>query len=122
MKFLESLLFSVLLTGATAHADMLSVHGMLVFGGKKDTYASHLPMFRPPHDRQVILKIALKDIPGSQTVEAYTVAKNSGKTLFTIEPEVMDLEKVVNGSKTDFIAALYDGHFERGGQNLGKIK
>lgn len=29
-----------------------SVHGMLIFG-KEKIYASHLPMFHPPHDYQV---------------------------------------------------------------------
>lgn len=115
-------LFSVLITGAPARADTPSVHGMIVFGSEKNLYASHLPMFHAPHDRQVILKIALKGILGSQAVAAYMAAKKSGKTFFTIEPEIMDLEKIVNGLKTEFTASIYEGHFERGGQNLGRLK
>src|SRR4051812_9463415 len=79
MKVLGSLLFSVLLSGATVYADTPSIHGMVVFGGEKDTYASHLPMFHSPHDRQVILKIALNNLPGSKALEKYTAAKSSGK-------------------------------------------
>jgi hypothetical protein len=122
MKVLASLLFSILLMGTAARADIPSVHGMLVFGGSAATYASHLPMFHAPHDRQVILKIVLMDVPGSQTLALYEGAKNSGKSLFTLEPQVMDLEKVANGTKTEFMAAIYDGHFERGGQKLGDLK
>ena len=122
MKILMNLVISVLVIGVTARAEMPAVHGMVVFGNANSTYAYHLPMFHFPHDRQVILKIALKDITGSRALEFYTAAKRAGKTLFTVEPEVMELEKIVNGNKKQLIAALYDGHFERGGKNLGKIK
>jgi hypothetical protein len=122
MKVLASFLFSILLTGAAARADIPSTHGMVVFGGATATYASHLPMFHAPHDYQLLLKIALKGVPGSQALDAYAVAKYAGKTLFTLEPQIMDLEKIMSGTKTEFIAAIYEGHFERGGQNLGNLK
>ena len=122
MKVLTSLLFSILLNGTTVRADIPAVHGMVVFGGMSTNYASHLPMFHAPHDRQAIFKIALKGISGSNALKAYALAKTAGKTLFTIEPEVMDLEKIINGTKTEFKAAIYEGHFEQGGQNLGNLK
>src|SRR4051812_3833198 len=106
MKILISMLFSILLSGTSALADRPAVHGMLVFGGEKNTFASHLPMFHALHDRQVILKIAFENVSGSHALQAYLAAKGSGKTLFTIEPEKMDLEPVANGDRTQFTAAI----------------
>jgi hypothetical protein len=34
----------------------------------------------------------------------------------------MDLAQLAEGSLKAFVAKLYDGHFERGGQRLGKIR
>jgi hypothetical protein len=95
---------------------------MLVFGDKV-TYASHLPMFHHPHDYQLVMKIEFKAPAGSSplTLSTYEQLKAQGKTLFTIEPEVMDLSKVMSGTITSFEANLYDGHFERGGKNLGPV-
>ncbi len=122
MKILMSFICSILLAGTLARADAPSTHGMLVFGHEAGTYASHLPMFHAPHHWQVILKITLKGVPGSGALAAYAEAQSTGKTLFTLEPELMDLTKIVNGTKVEFNAAIYDGHFERGGRNLGNLK
>lgn len=110
-----------LMAGASARADMPSTHGMLLFG-EQVTYASHLPMFHAPHDYQVILKLKVDQFtrPSSIAFNAYKAAQAQGKTLFTIEPEKMDLTKVISGEKTSFIANIYDGHFEQGGALLGK--
>ena len=81
----------VLLSGAAARADIQAVHGMLLFSGEKTTYASHLPMFHSPHERQLILKISLGGVPGSSALKAFEAAQKAGKKFFTIEPEVMDL-------------------------------
>src|SRR4051812_34539811 len=104
MKFLMSLFVSLLLAQNPARADAPAVHGMLVFGGQAGTYASHLPMFHPPHDRQLVLKISLEEVPGSNTLKAYELARSQGKTLFTIEPQTMDLEAIATGSKAEFLA------------------
>lgn len=111
-----SLMTLIATASAPARADMPSTHGMLVFGDKQ-LYASHLPMFHAPHDYQVLLK--LKFEPSTLTERHYIGAKQSGKTLFTIEPERFDLTTVIDGKRTSFKAKLYDGHFERGGKNLG---
>jgi hypothetical protein len=121
MKILARILFTILLTGASAHAAAPAVHGMFVFGDQA-TYVSHLPMFHAPHDMQLILKVKLGDVRCPTARNSYLAAKAAGKTLFTLEPELMDLELLANGSKTEFKAAVYDGHFERGGKKLGWLK
>ena len=98
---------------------------MLLFGDRV-SYASHLPMFHNPHNDQLILKLQLSDVPSRSTqtppLMAYTEAKARGETLFTLEPELMDLSQVMQGSRTFFAANLYEGHFERGGTLLGSIR
>ena len=121
MKLLKCSLLTVLFAASVAKADPQSVHGMLLFG-KNVTYVSHLPMFHAPHDYQVILKINLQDLPPSQAVIAYEAAKSSGAALFTLVPEALDLAKVIAGVKTSFMAEIFQGHFEQGGQILGTVK
>lgn len=104
-----------------AKADIPSVHGMLMFGDKK-IYASHLPMFHIPHNYQVILEISIENATRSQTFAYYESLKASGSEQFTLEPEVMDLTRIISGEKTSFGAKLYKGHFERGGTLLGSVK
>lgn len=120
MKMIKSVIAAILLMSTGAKADSPSVHGMLLFG-KEVAYASHLPMFHAPHDYQLIMKLKLKDQPRSQTLAAYETAKSNGATLFTLVPEVMDLTLLISGAKTSFKAAIFDGHFERGGQKLGPV-
>lgn len=109
-----------ILSGYPIYADTPAIHGMLLFGNKT-TYASHLPMFHAPHDYQAILKLSLQDLPGSKTISLYKQVKDQGKTLFTLVPEVMDLSKVLDGTKIHFHAEIYDGHFEKGGESLGEV-
>lgn len=90
--------------------DRPSVHGMAVVGTQK-VYLSHLPMFHSPHDYQVLLEVSLD----SSSQKAYLKAKGSAPSeLFTIVPEVFVLPEMIANPKP-FKAALYQGHFERGG-------
>jgi len=120
LKLMGGLVAATLLASSTARADNPAVHGMLLFGDQA-TYASHLPMFHSPHDYQLILKLALSDQPGFVTLSHYADAKSEGATLLTLVPEVMDLTKLLDGTKTEFAAVVFDGHFERGGKKLGPV-
>lgn len=90
-------------------------HGMVLFGGAGGLYASHLPMLRAPHDRQVILQIRLADA----ALDAALRRRLDGKTaLWTIAPEHFDLDRLAPDSADPlraFQADLVQGHFERGG-------
>ena len=123
MKTLVSLMMVAisLVVSSEARADQPGVHGMLLFGDQV-TYASHLPMFHPPHDYQVLLKLVLHNKSGTNTLALYEQAKKDTSTYLTLVPEVMDLTQVISGAKTSFAAAVYKGHFERGGQNLGQVR
>jgi hypothetical protein len=114
MKLLSLLLF----LSTNAFADTPSVHGMVLFGDQT-IYASHLPMFHAPHDYQAVFQVKLQN---TKTIAAYEAEKERGQSLFTIAPERMDLTQVISRKKTKFSAALFSGHFEQGGKNLGPVQ
>lgn len=114
-------LFAAVVTASPlAKADHPSVHGMVLFGDK-NLYVSHLPMFHAPHDYQVILEVEMRKDKLTDVMKAYAQAKSDGKTLFTLEPQVMDLTQIMSGEKTSFLANLYQGHFEKDGVKLGPV-
>jgi hypothetical protein len=110
---------------ATAPGPTVGVHGMLVAGGQRTdsamrspVYASHLPMFMPPHDFQVIMRVAG---PAAATYGDF-VAHFGSSDIYTFRPEpfsIADLDpsggvpalRSVRGS-------LFRGHFERGGSQI----
>lgn len=92
------------------------VHGMALFGGSVGLFASHLPLFRPPHDRRILLRLEIADPAVDGAVRARLASKPA---LWTIEPERFALSRL-NPQATDplkeFRATLVEGHFERGGR------
>lgn len=108
------------LGGAGAAADETSMgsHGMALFGDRDGLYASHLPMFRAPHDHQVVLQVRLADPELDRALRA----RMQGSTaLWTIDPERFALTRLGPGSAsplTRFSADVFSGHFERGGKKL----
>ncbi len=119
MKWINAVFITIALQASLARADMPSTHVMILFG-KQATYASHLPMFHAPHDYQVIMKVHLSQYPRlPEPVDYYN--KSSGLELFTLVPAKMDLTKVISGEIKTFEAILYEGHFEKGGKDLGPV-
>jgi len=100
---------------AAAHDASHGVHGMVLFGGSEGLYASHLPLFRAPHDRQVVLKLRFED----PALERAMRARLDGKTaLWTLEPEAFALHRLAPDSAAPlpgFRASVVEGHFERDG-------
>jgi hypothetical protein len=90
-------------------------HGMVLFGGKDGLYASHLPMFHPPHDTQVVLRLHFAD-PG---LDASMRARLEGRTaLWTLDPDKFELSRLAPGAAQPlrtFAANVVEGHFEQGG-------
>jgi hypothetical protein len=101
------------------HTDV-GLHGMVVVG-TETIYASHMPMFMSPHDYQVIIEISL------DTAAYRNARKHFGTSaLFTLRPppfSIHGLEPAAGGrpALTEFPAELFFGHFERGGDTLGRI-
>lgn len=99
---------------SNASTDIPSTHGMLVFG-KEKIYASHLPMFRSPHDYQIILELELDT--NTKKLFVADQKKNSDHNTYMIEPETFILPDMIHNPKP-FKANLYRGHFERGGKKI----
>jgi hypothetical protein len=93
---------------------------MALFGGQEGLYASHLPMFHPPHDYQVILQVHIAD----PAIDAALRKRLDGKdALWTIDPEKFELSALAPEAKAprkDFTADVVQGHFERGGETQYK--
>ena len=91
-------------------------HGMAVFGGREGLYASHLPMFHPPHDTQVIIRFHLQD----KTIDAKLRDALAQKPeLWTLNPEEFDLLRLAPEHPQNlkkFNTRFVQGHFERGGK------
>lgn len=116
---MKYLLLILSLISFKAQADVPATHGMVLFGSKT-FYVSHLPMFHSPHDYQVLLEVSLKENRGF-AIDTYLQDVAKGNLEYTLAPSKMDLTKVIDGSLKEFMAQLFKGHFEKGGQNLGWI-
>jgi hypothetical protein len=100
----------------------VGTHGMLVIG-TEPVYLSHLPMFHPPHNFQVLLEARLaKD--GTDATGVYRRDREtSGEKLYTLSPEKFALHELVGTApshpgRASFGGTLFRGHFERGGDEL----
>lgn len=102
---------------ATQKPPRFGLHGMVLFTDGVNLLASHLPMFHAPHDVQAVLRIHLADATMQQRlVDRLWQTPND---YWTLEPELFDLNLLAPTQQQplkQFRAALYQGHFERGGQ------
>lgn len=87
--------------------EYMGVHGMVLVNHNSDLLASHLPMYRKPHNAQVIYKIDSK--------EQALIYLVRDADMVTIEPETFNLQRLIRGEKITLKANVYVGHFERGG-------
>jgi len=111
-----ALLLAVAASPAHAHDHSFGTHGMVLFGGREGLYASHLPLFRAPHDRQVVLEVRLSDPALDRALRERLEGQNA---LWTIEPERFQLSRLDPASAAPlraFDAGVYEGHFERKGK------
>jgi len=87
----------------------VGIHGMVVLG-RSVHYFEHIPMFRPPHDEQLVLRVELRDAAGAP------IDADFGSATFTFEParpsSLDDLARVGAALTGD----IHRGSFERGGE------
>jgi len=95
-------------------------HGMVLFTDGTNLYANHLPLYRKPHDYQLIYQVNTNK---NQSIIDYLqgyAPKSSDHYLthmVTILPEPFDLNRLVNQQSLVIAATVFKGHFERGGKS-----
>lgn len=99
------------------HQPTKGKHGMLVVG-LDPIVASHLPMFHPPHDFQLVAGIELEE------AETYRRdRRDSGEPVYTLDPQELSWKDLLPVDSrppkiSSFKADVYRGHFERGGTQI----
>lgn len=92
-----------------------AVHGMLIFGDGP-FYLSHLPMFHPPHDLQLIIEGMFDgaEHPGDRYKRDRA---ETGEKVYTWVPTPFVLQDLLSPSpgKAKMTGRIFRGHFERGG-------
>jgi hypothetical protein len=102
------------------HGPVKAVHNMVVVGERR-IFLSHLPMFMPPHDMQVILEVTFVK-QGHSVDEVYFAdrAKNKAVRFYTLQPRAFALPDLLQATPTGpaltrFTATVFRGHLEKGG-------
>jgi hypothetical protein len=90
-----------------------AVHAMVLFGDK-NIYLSHMPLFSPPHNDQVILEVSLtKD--GEHPEDTFRDdRKSSGTRFYTVKPPEMHLSVLEPGAS--FVGDVHRNSYEDDGE------
>jgi hypothetical protein len=108
---------------AAQHDPTAGTHGMVIFGARGELL-SHLPLYRAPHDWQMLLRVSLAaDGATSVPDPVATLAADraaTGEVLYTLEPEPFAHSELASGERREFRGTLYRGHFERGGVPIAR--
>jgi hypothetical protein len=93
-------------------------HGMVLFTDGQDLYASHLPLYRAPHDYQIVYEVtsSLKAEIVTFLNEKESATLNDGRAKMTLLPMPFDLNRLVKGETFAINATVFKGHFEREGE------
>lgn len=85
-------------------------HGMVLAGAPGAAFLSHIPMFGPPHDVQVL---------AAGTLEGAALPNTFGDRTYTFVPDRMSLDAFRSGSLRAVPGKVYLGNFEQGGRPVG---
>ena len=92
-----------------------AVHAMVLFGDK-NLYVSHMPLFSPPHNDQVILQVSLAK-NGEKPEELYRDDRtSSGTPFYSVKPPEMHLSVLEPGAS--FVGDVHRNSYEDDGERL----
>jgi len=90
----------------------VGIHGMVLFG-KTHHYLEHIPMFSPPHDAQILMRVTLRDDKGAVLTDDFSTGP------FTVEPAAKwSLDDLIAKRLTRFTGTIHRGSFEQDGPTL----
>lgn len=100
-------------------------HNMMIVG-EKSVFLSHLPMFMPPHNFQVILEATFTS-GGRNLQDVYTRDRQNHRQtkMYTLQPEesfkLPSLFTPDPPSRNSFKGTIFRGHLERGGKKISDL-
>jgi hypothetical protein len=109
------------------HGHAKAVHNMALVGEHR-IFLSHLPMFMPPHDAQVIVEATfVKDGKNVDDVYFADRASNPDIRFYTVQPESFAIQELfqpdpMHSRRTQFKAAVFRGHLEKGGTPVDPLQ
>ena len=86
--------------------DRHGLHGMVLFG-RSHHYLEHIPMFRRPHDKQLVLRVSLRDVQGKPIEHDFSATAHSLKP--TTE---LSLDDLAHRKLATFTGDIHRGNFE----------
>ncbi|MCQ8890397.1 hypothetical protein NQT72_12880 [Pseudoalteromonas carrageenovora] len=96
-------------------------HGMaLILAGDK-VLASHMPLYAPAHDYQIVYEVTTDDTYLKIIKNALNESQKK-QTQITILPTKFDLNLLINKLTPTLNTTVFNGHFERGGTALFSTK
>jgi hypothetical protein len=110
-------LFTAMLISTIAQANdthsqhnLMGSHGMvLIYHPEEGFFASHLPLYRAPHNYQLIYRV--------QFAESEKLISLINNEIITLLPENFDLRRLIAGERLTIKTQFFQGHFERGGKS-----
>ena len=96
-------------------------HGMaLILAGDK-ILASHMPLYAPPHNYQIVYEVTTNDTHLKIIKKALNESLKK-QSQITILPTKFDLNLLINKLTPTLNTTVFNGHFERGGTALFSTK
>ncbi|MBQ4859234.1 hypothetical protein [Pseudoalteromonas sp. MMG007] len=96
-------------------------HGMaLILAGDK-VLASHMPLYAPPHNYQIVYEVTTDDTHLKIIKNALNESVKK-QAQITILPTKFDLSLLINKMTPTLKTTVFNGHFERGGYALFSTK
>ncbi len=90
--------------------DRVGTHGMVVFGRPGGYFLEHLPMYTPPHDEQIVMRVSLRTAAGA------ALDVDLSDQAYSIKPTAeLSLDDLLLRSRTSFPGDLHRGNFEADG-------
>lgn len=102
----------MMVTAVVGEEHAHGVHGMALFTDGSRVFGSHMPMYRHPHDYQVVVQLGSEQQPA-------LLQQLAQHPLVSLAPESFDLLRLAPGHESPlrhFSGEIYLGHFERGGK------
>ncbi|TKB45928.1 hypothetical protein [Thalassotalea mangrovi] len=101
-------------TDAHQQHNLMGIHGMvLLTDSEQNLYANHLPLYRAPHNHQIVYLIGIPE-----KIKPNVTSMLANDQMITLVPEPFDLTRMITGESFAVNADIYQGHFERGGNKL----